>query len=310
MLYLGEIIALTVAGLWTVTALSAEIAGKGIGAVQLNVFRMVLSIAMLSGILWWSTGTPYPTHTNGEVWFWLSLSGFVGYLLGDFCLFNAYIIIGSRYGQLFMTLAPPAAALSGWIILGEQLSPKAILGMVVTLSGIALSLLKRGEKHKVGLKLPMKGILFGIGAGVGQGLGLVISKVGLNHYADAMPSVGADQAVAMIPFAATYMRAITGAIGFTAIILWRKQGRTLVDALHDKRSMLATLLTTFTGPVIGVSLSLMAVQYTESGIASTLMALTPILILWPAYLLFKQRVTPIEIVGTVVSVIGVSLFFI
>ena len=69
------------------------------------------------------------------------------------------------------------------------------------------------------------------------------------------------------------------------------------------------LLATITGPFIGVSLSLMAVQYTEAGIASTLMALTPIFIIAPAYWLFHQRVSLKEVIGAVISVIGVSLFF-
>ena len=80
--------------------------------------------------------------------------------------------------------------------------------------------------------------------------------------------------------------------------------------IRDYKGMGAALGTTIAGPFIGVSLSLMAVQYTEAGIASTLMALTPIFILWPAHLFFHQRVTFKEIVGAIVSVIGVSLFFI
>ncbi len=53
----------------------------------------------------------------------------------------------------------------------------------------------------------------------------------------------------------------------------------------------------------------MAVQYTEAGIASTLMALTPIIIILPSYWLFHQKITWKAVVGAVISVIGVSLFF-
>jgi drug/metabolite transporter (DMT)-like permease len=67
---------------------------------------------------------------------------------------------------------------------------------------------------------------------------------------------------------------------------------------------------TFFGPFLGVSLSLMAVQYTSAGIASTIMALTPIIILLPSKLIFKQVVTAKEVIGAFISVIGVSLFFI
>ncbi|MGL4520468.1 MAG: DMT family transporter [Phocaeicola sp.] len=309
MKYLGEFIALSVAFSWTITALYSEVASKRLGTLQLNVIRMVLSLAMLSGTLFWFTGTPYPLYTDEKVWFWLSLSGFVGYVLGDFCLFNAYVLIGSRFGQLFMTLAPPAAALSAWFVLGESLSIQALAGMVVTLLGISLSVLGKGEKQKIGLQLPLKGVLYGVGAGIGQGVGLVLSKVGMNHYEAILPN-NMECVSEMLPFASTYIRAIMGMIGFTLMMGMRKKFSTLIPAIKDAKGMKAALLATLFGPFIGVSLSLMAIQHTEAGIASTLMALTPILILWPAHLYFKQKVTIKEIIGACISVIGASLFFI
>ncbi|MGL4853004.1 MAG: DMT family transporter [Phocaeicola sp.] len=308
MTYFGELIALSVAFSWTVTALCSEVASKRLGTLQLNVIRMTLSLVMLSATLYWFTGSPFPTFADGRAWFWLSLSGFVGYVLGDFCLFNSYILIGSRFGQLFMTLAPPAAAISAWFVLGETLSLQAWAGMIVTLFGISLSVLGKGEKRKVGLKLPLKGVLFGIGAGIGQGVGLVLSKVGMNYYTATIPAE-MESVQNMLPFASTFIRAITGLLGFALIMGMRNKFPTLLTAVRDKKGMQAATLATLFGPFIGVSLSLMAVQYTEAGIASTLMALTPILILWPAYLFFKQRVTLKEVIGACISVIGASLFF-
>lgn len=311
MLYLGETISLVVAFSWTITALCSEVASKRLGALQLNVIRMLLSLCLLGATLWIFTGAPFPQYADGRAWFWLLMSGLVGYVFGDYCLFNSYILIGSRFGQLFMTLAPPTSALASWMILGEHLHLQAWLGMIVTLSGIGMSVLNKGNKeshHKVELKLPLKGVLFGIGAGVGQGLGLVLSKLGMNYYEAGVPE-GMDAVNNLLPFASTFIRAIAGSMGFLCIMALRKEFNTLPVALRDGKGMKAALGATLTGPFIGVSLSLMAVQYTEAGIASTLMALTPVLIIWPAHLLFKQEVKPLEIVGAVISVIGASLFF-
>lgn len=310
--YLGEIISLGVAVSWTITALFAEVGSKRLGSLQLNVIRMVLSLVMLGATLWWFTGAPYPLMAGGKAWLWLSLSGFVGYLLGDYCLFNSYIIIGSRFGQLFMTLAPPTAAIAGWVILGEKMPLQGVAGMLVTLTGIGISVLNKGndpQGRKFTLKLPLKGVLLGIGAGVGQGIGLVLSKVGMNYYEAAIPA-GEEQIAAMVPFASTFIRAVTGAVGFLGVMVLRKKLRSLVAAARDRKGMTAAFWATTTGPFIGVSLSLMAVRYTEAGIASTLMALTPVFILWPAHLIFGQKVTFKEVVGAVISVAGVSLFFI
>ena len=308
MSYLGEIISLFVAVSWTITALFAEVGSKRLGALQLNVIRMVLSLLLLGGTLWFFTDSFFPLYADGQTWFWLSLSGFVGYLLGDYCLFNSYILIGSRFGQLFMTLAPPAAAFSAWIMLGEVMTLQALLGMVVTLVGIGISVLNKGAENNLSFKLPLKGILFGVGAGVGQGIGLVLSKIGMECYEANIPATE-ETVTTLLPFASTFMRALTGAIGFIMVMAFQRKFCTLFHAMKDGKGMRAAIGATIAGPFIGVSLSLMAVQYTEAGIASTLMALTPVLILWPSHFFFRQQVSFKEIVGACVSVFGASLFF-
>ena len=309
MQYLGEFISLTVAISWTITALFAEVGSKRLGSLQMNVIRMCLSLVMLGITLWCFTGSPVPLYADGKAWFWLSLSGFVGYLLGDYCLFNSYIWIGSRFGQLFMTLAPPTAAIAGFFMLGETLAWNAWLGMLVTLTGIGISVLNKGASNKLSLKLPLKGVLFGIGAGVGQGGGLVLSKVGMSHYELSIPA-GEELVADLMPFASTFIRAVTGAIGFLCVMGLQRKFHTLATSVRDRKGMNAAVWATITGPFIGVSLSLMAVQYTEAGIASTLMALTPVFIIWPAHFFFGQKVTFKEVIGACISVVGVSLFFI
>jgi drug/metabolite transporter (DMT)-like permease len=152
-------------------------------------------------------------------------------------------------------------------------------------------------------------VLFGIGAGIGQGVGLVLSKVGMTHYEASIP-MGEEMIADLMPFASTFIRAVTGAIGFLCVMGFQKQFHTLATSVRDCKGMNAAVWATITGPFIGVSLSLMAVQYTEAGIASTLMALTPVFIIWPAHIFFGQKVTFKEVIGACISVVGVSLFFI
>lgn len=150
----GEIISLIVAVSWTITALCAEYASKHIGQLATNVIRMAASLVLLSLTMLIVTGSPLPLYADGNTWLWLSLSGFVGYCFGDYCLFNSYIVMGSRYGQLFMTLAPPVAAISSWLIFGETMTPLAILGMFITILGIALSIFGKEDKTKKSTPAP------------------------------------------------------------------------------------------------------------------------------------------------------------
>ncbi len=309
MQHLGEIIALVVAMSWTVTALFADKASHRLGSMSANVIRLVLATLFLALILWVGVGSPYPVYADGKAWTWLAASALVGYVFGDWCLFNCYLSIGARFGQLFMTLAPPMAAIAGWAILGETLSWKSGLAMAITLCGIAISILSKEEGRHVHLTLPLKGVLLGLGAGLGQGVGLVLSKVGMEHYAEIIPADAPAHMNTLLPFASTMIRAVVGAAGFLALMALQKKTKELKAAAHDRRGLGYALIMTIFGPVMGVSLSLMAVRYTSAGIASTLMALTPVFILIPYAFIYHQRIRTRELLGVLVSMTGVALFF-
>ncbi len=304
MAYIGELISIGVAFSWTATALLSEYGSKRLGNLTLNVLRMAMALLFSLVLFGVVTGSPLPAGASTEACGWMLLSGLVGYVIGDYCLFQCYIIIGSRYGQLFMTLAPLAAALMAWVTLGQQMNGTSILAMLVTLLGIGISVLGRGEHHKVSLQLPLKGVLFAIGAALCQGVGLVLSKIGMDHYetVEGMPEW-------LVPFNANFYRCIAGTIGFALLLCYQKGMKPLRDSIHDKKGLSVAIATTIFGPFVGVGFSLMAVQYTAAGIASTLMAMTPIIILLPSYWLFHEKITWRAVLGAVISVVGVSLFF-
>lgn len=296
-------ISIGVAFSWTATALLSEFGSKRLGNLTLNVLRMGLSLLFAMLMFWVVMGSPLPPVASWEACGWMLLSGIVGYVIGDFCLFQCYIIIGSRYGQLFMTLAPLSAALMAWVTLGQEMAPMSIVAMLITLTGIALSVLGRSEHRRVSLRLPLNGVLFAVAAAMCQGIGLVLSKIGMDHYdTTAMPAW-------LIPFSANFLRCIAGIIGFSLLLYFRQGLQPLRAALHDRKGMTVAVATTIFGPFIGVGFSLMAVQYTSAGIASTLMALTPIIIILPSYWLFHQPITLRSVLGAAISVLGVSLFF-
>ena len=303
MAYLGELISIGVAFSWTATALLSEFGSKRLGNLTLNVLRMALALLFSLVLFWVVMGSPLPPIGSMEACGWMLLSGLVGYVIGDFCLFQCYIIIGSRYGQLFMTLAPLSAALMAWVTLGQQMTMMSIVAMLVTLTGIGISVIGRGEHHKVSLKLPANGVLFAVGAAVCQGVGLVLSKIGMNHYQTT------DMPEWLIPFSANFFRCVAGIIGFMLLLYWREGFSPLRTAMHDRKGLTVATATTIFGPFVGVGFSLMAVQYTDAGIASTLMAMTPVIILLPSYWLFGQKITWRSVLGALISVVGVSLFF-
>ena len=293
--HIGEFAALLTAFFWTVTSLSFESASQKIGSVAVNILRLIIGFAFLSVFNLIRRGLLLPVDANFENWIWLSLSGFVGFVFGDLFLFKSYTMIGSRFSMLIMTLVPPITAFFSFIILGERLTLFHYLGMTLTFSGIAMAIFSRpGKGEKLSLKLSPKGILYAIGGAVGQALGLVLSKFGMKDYD---------------PFAATQIRIIAGIFGYTLLVTVLSRWGSVIEGTHNKSGMMLTSLGAFFGPFLGVSFSLIAIKYTEAGIASTIMALVPVFIILPAVVLFKQKVTLPEILGSIVSVAGVALFF-
>jgi drug/metabolite transporter (DMT)-like permease len=293
--YTGEFAALATAIFWTVTALAFESASLKVGSLSVNIIRLVLGFFFLTIFAWIKRGMLLPLDASAENWTWLTISGLVGFVFGDLFLFKSYTIIGSRFSMLIMTLVPPITALLGFLILNENLTPLNYCGMTITFSGIAMAIFSRGQKIKLTLKLAPRGIIYAFGGALGQATGLVLSKLGMGNYD---------------PFASTQIRIISGIAGFAIIVTLLRKWIIVGEAFKNRKGMAGIVIGSFFGPFLGVSFSLLSVKYTETGIASTLMSLVPVLIIPPAYYLYKQKVKFIELLGAIVSVIGVSMFFI
>jgi drug/metabolite transporter (DMT)-like permease len=300
--YTGEIFAILTALLWTATALIFEKTGKLIGPNIINFLRLLIAFVFLSVYTFITRSYFFPVDANSETWFWLILSGIIGFTFGDYFLFKALTTIGARISMLIMAFSPAIAAITGWIFINDKLTLIQIIGIIVTLFGIVLVVLqkKNGNKslnaeQKQNRKFLLKGILFAFLGAVGQGTQLVISKKGMGTYN---------------AFAATQIRIIAGIIGFAIIITLTKEWKNTILAVKNKKALILTSVAAFIGSFLGISFSLLAIKNTNTGVASTLMAIQPVLIIVPAAILFKEKIKFIEVVGAIIAVGGIILLFI
>ncbi len=297
--HLGEFAALLTTIFWTITALSFETASRRIGSLNLNLLRLSVATILLAVFSYFHRGLLLPVDASFHNWFWLILSGLVGFVIGDFLLFQSFIMIGARIAMLLMTLAPPAAALASWLILGESMSLMSLGGMLLTIAGIALVIFVRTpdsskKSKKAKLAHPLKGVILALGAAVGQGVGLVLSKLGMGDYD---------------PFAASQIRVFAGVAGFALVFTFLGKWNGLPGVVKDSKAMKWLIVGSFFGPFLGVSFSLMAVQHTKAGIAQTIMSLVPVLIIPPSLLINKEKPKVREIIGALIAVAGVTVFF-
>ena len=296
--FAGQLAALATAICWSGTAVFFTLAGRQLGSVIVNRVRLLVALALLMVTHTLLLGGPLPLAAEPQRWLWLGLSGFVGLVLGDSFLFQSYLWVGPRLGMLMMSLAPVIAALLAWIFLGETLGAQQWLGIVLAVGGTGMVVLDRERPAVPGAQAKdyQRGILFGLGAASGQAIGLVLAKQGL---AGDFPALSGN--VIRMTAAASSL--------WLATLLAGRAKETLRRAMEARGSWLPLLGGATLGPFIGVWLSLIAIQLTQVGIASTLMALSPVFLLPIGRVMFGERIGWQAILGTLVAISGVALLF-
>lgn len=292
---IGEITALIAAFCWTITGLSFESAGKKVGSLAVNFITLIFGFIFISTYTYFARGYIFPVDATVQNWTFLSLSGIIGFFLGDLFLFRAYVELGTRISLLIMASSPPLTALLGFLFLKEEISPLGILGMLITVIGIAIVILSGDKKNKrFKLNHSIKGISYAFLGAVGQSLGTIFSKFGMNGYN---------------PFAATQIRIIAGFISFFILFLYLNKWGDIKEALKNKKALAIIALGSVFGSFLGVSMQLTSLQYTSAGITATITSITPVIIIPFSILIFKEKVTRREVLGALLSVLGVGVLF-
>lgn len=290
----GELAALGTALCWAFTSVWFSAASRRAGSLPVNFLRMPIAFAWLCGYGLLIRGHALPTDADAHVWGWLGASALAGFAIGDLCLFRAFVLIGPRLASLVMASAPVITALLGWLALGERLALRDMLGMALTLAGIGWAILDRVPTGATtdDPRARLRGVLLALGGAFGQAAGLVIAKHGMGEY-DA--------------FAATQIRVLFGVVAFaimcTATGAWPK----VAAVFHQPRVLLLVAGGGTFGPFLGVGLSLTAAQLIDTGVAASLMAVQPLLVIPLAVWLEREPVRVGAIGAALVAVAGVVL---
>ena len=311
---LGVLAGLSTAVLWAATAVCFESSSRRLGSLTVNVLRLAVAAILFTALSLLRTHHLLPTALSQEAWFYLGLSGLVGFVVGDVPLFQAFALIGARLSMLIYASVPLMTALCGFLFLGESMSGRAVAGMAITVAGIAIAVGGKPDASKdgTGVKAGSRrttGILMAFAGSAGQAAGLLLAKRG---------AMGLDS------FAATQIRVLAGLLGFFVVLVAVGKVRALRDLLRNAiasdrtagdrahlRSLQSALLVlcvgALLGPVLGVSLGLLSTQLLPAGTAATLMSVVPVLLIPVSALAFRERIFLVEIAGAVLAVGGVAL---
>jgi len=276
-------------------------AGKKIGAFSVNVYRTTMAIVLLVCAHAIFLGAVLPV-ASGAQWLWMGLSGIVGLGIGDLGLFAAYVTIGPKRTVLVQASSPIFASMGAFFGFGETFSLLALVGVAVTLTGIVVVLLEReevSEEQSASVKRKSRGLFFALISAMGQGFGVVLSKKGMY--------VGVGEA--MNPVSAALIRMLLAGLFIWTCALFARKLPELHDAARDREGIKYAAAGALVGPVVGMTLSMVAIANAEAGVAQTLMSLMPVFIIPVTWIIYRERTSWRGILGAIVAVTGVAILF-
>jgi drug/metabolite transporter (DMT)-like permease len=290
--YLGEVSALVTAAFWSCSAIVFSAATVRAGAIPVNVARLLLAalyLALLIPVMGFEVRL-----SSGQAGL-LALSGVIGLAFGDSFLFKAFGELGARITMLIMSTSPAVAALLAWLVLHENLSFWGIIGILVTLAGVAVVVIGRSAGPAVAFA--WRGVTFAVLAAIGQGVGLIFAKMAfiegpINGFVATLVRILASLVI-MIPLGVAESRSLDSFRVFRT----------------DRRAFGLTALGALLGPFLGISFSLIAVAHTDVGVAATIMATVPILMLPLVRVFYRERLSWKAIGGAFLAVGGVAILF-
>jgi len=296
MLILGQIAGLATAFCWSLTAIFFSYSGRLVGSQVVNRSRLLFAMLFIIATHLVLLGTLFPVDAEPYRWGWLGLSSILGLVLGDTFLFRAYVLVGPRLSMLMMSMAPILSALLAWLFLGELLSRNEVIGIVITVAAIAwVATERRSDQSVVENKRYWLGLFMGFLGAFGQAAGLVSAKIGMDG---DYPTISA-----------TAIRIFVALVILWSIAALRRELIPTIRKWRNRQAFQAIIAGTIVGPFLGIWLSLVAVQLAPVGVAATLMALPPVILIPLGYFFYNERVSRRGILGTVLAFAGVALIF-
>ena len=267
-----------------------------VGGLEANFFRILIATVLL-GLYAHTLGTGFA----GKALPYFLLSGLIGFGLGDLALYQALPRIGSRLSMILIhCLAAPIATAIEWIWLGTALTLQQIACSIVILLGVALALAPKEHLHLARRAL-IVGIIFGVIAAIGQGVGSVVSRKAYNVALSAGEQIDG--------ITAAYQR-IWGGVVFAAIgyFFFRHHESSAPRKPFGERMRPAwkwAIANGTLGPALGVSCMQYALERAPTGIVLPIIALAPVMIIPFSRRFENEKPTLRSLLGGLIAVAGV-----
>ena len=292
-----EAAAIGAAFCWALTTLMTAGPAQHLGALAFTRIRMTMVLAMLAAYVAF-TGS-WRTIGTGDLGA-LVISGAIGIFIGDSLLFATMNRMGPRRASILFALNAPMAVVLGWLLLGEALSSREVLGIATAFAGVVLAILFGKRRSQLHQWESIKGPLW---IGIGLGLGSALAQAGGSLIARPVMEAGVVD-----PAASSALRVATS-VALFHIAMLLPGGYLKAQNPLTPRIAVATALSGLVAMAVGMTLLLFALTGGEVGIVSTLSAMTPVLVLPLLWWRTGEMPAAGAWAGAALVVVGSSLIF-
>jgi len=293
----GEIAALATAVSWAGSCQVHTLVVRQVGTLSMLVARVPLFVcfmALISFVSQTSTNTP----VDGLIF--ISVSACMVIVAGDLLLYYACVTIGPRLAVLILSMSSCFTAIAGYVFLGETIGIIGIAGILTAIGGVAFVTLESGENISSDLAFispsqKKKGFAAAWCAALALSAGFLFLKMGL--------------LAGISPIWSSFLRIAIGGAIIWCIALARQQLLSTLRTTWTNLSIVKVLFFACCISAIGNVLAPVAMYYTETGIAATLIGLQPVIIIPISALIDRTIPSPRAIIGTLIAFAGIAMIF-
>lgn len=285
MAFWGILSALLSACSWAFGTITFERIGKVVPFVGITFLKGVFSIVLMI-LLLVVTGGLYPI--GWQEFSFLALSGIVGITIGDSLFFKSLQDLGAKTQVIFFLLGQILTMILSLLFLGELLSVEQYIGAFILLTGVIVTAWGTQTNHPN----KIRGIIFGLASMTCFSVSAIMVKAAISD----VPVI-----------TATFYRMVFGTIFTLGYGVASKNFSSWIRPLKDKKLLGLFVFNVIVITYGGFLLSMAAIKYISVSLASVLGATEPIFVLLLAFLLMREKVTKRELIGTIVTLVGLFL---
>ena len=282
---IGFISALASAASWAFCTVMFDRLVKVIPYAGITFLKGTMSIILMTVLTLFLGG--FTDVTTREL-LYLAFSGIIGIAIGDTLFFRSLQDLGAKVQVLYFMLGQVITMFLSFLLLGDVLSISEYLGAMILLVGIVIVTWGRQEDHPN----KRRGIIGGF----------------LSILCFSVSSIMVKMAIGEIDVVtATFYRMVFGTVAVLFVGVTSNNIKNWVRPLRDAKVLGLFSLNVVVLTFGGFLLSMLAIKSISISLASVLSTTEPVFVLVFAWFINKERATRNEIVGAIVTIIGLLL---